>query len=239
MKDELQFKKCVPYEVDFRYLNEKVDFSLTVPNREPQKKSFWNLIQFFEDKAFIEPTRARSSDWISVECENAEYRIQCTNLIARHVLAILLNLQNDNKSIENYWYLYEIDDCFDVPMSRNSFFLAHDYKILLEDVGIATCCWEECDPNILVDRDLDSSTSWNAYQVALTKWYYQKFYQDTLKGQVLLIKENPSISFPFHKNARCFSKINSSLSSIDKKLKWLIIGAVLIVVKFIFLIRLS
>lgn len=47
---ELNVSKYIPYEVDFDYLEENVQFFLEVSNKEETKISFWKIIDFFSDK---------------------------------------------------------------------------------------------------------------------------------------------------------------------------------------------
>lgn len=238
-KEELKFEKYVPYEVDFDYINEKIDFLLTIPNEEPQKKSFWEIINFFNGKKIIERIKLSFFDTIRFESEDIEYFIKCKNLMAREILSISLNLQNEKKSLWCEWYFYDIDTCTEIPQAINYFFLANELKILEEKVTISTSIMNEYDPNILVESSLFLSpcgkplwSNMKANQRALAKWYFQKFYQETVTGQILFLRENSSLPNPFTN----YSNPNKSpiLSSIKTYLKYLLIVGVLILLKMLF-----
>ncbi len=228
MNKELKFKKYLQYYVDFEYLDEKVDFHITITEKEQEKKQFWDIIHFFKNKKILEPVDASFSKSIRIRCEDGEYSIESTNLIARQVLAVLLNLQSKEKSLYSSWYLYDYDSCNEMPQFIHSFFLAGDYKIIQEDVMISTSWMDDCDPNILVMSPLvgcynNSSTPlWSnmgANEDALTKWYYQKFYRENVKGQIIAIREN------FRPDGY------SSSSTTEAYLKWIMIACGLILLK--------
>ena len=112
-----------------------------------------------------------------------------------------------------------------------------------------------CDANILVERSLvtfenSSMPLWSNMekdQEATIFWYYQKFHQETNRGQILAIRENwnlkkdtasASIS-DYISNATDPSLCSSLgqislLSSINKKLAWAMVMMGAILVKMIF-----
>lgn len=238
---EIKFVKYARYNVDFEYLNQKVDFFLTIPNMEPKKEYFWAIIEFFKDKKIIKPADGSFLNSFSVICEDIEYTIECENLIARQILSILLNLQVQNKPLYSSWYRYDYNSCTETPQFIHSFFLAYDYKIILEDAEISTSWMDECDPNILVETlPAGSSNSsmplWSNIEAdlkATALWYYKKFYKETTIGQILSIREK-TVSSSLPKLQSTDSTLPdeiSLLSSIDTSLKWLVVAAVIIVVK--------
>ena len=233
------FKKFCPYEVDFDHLNEKVDFFITTASHDPKKEGFWDLIKLFKDKKIIKPIQAGFYRQFSVDCEDGKYEIQCDDIIGRQILSILLMLLSENKSIECFWYFYDHNVCNEMPQFIDSFFLVDGTKIISECVRISTS-WEKNDTNILVESSTvkchNSSTplwrNMEADQRASTLWCYQNFYQETITGQILAIREQPNV-LPISMTRATPHQI-SLLSSIDKSLKWLILGAGLMLVRMFF-----
>lgn len=247
---ELKVKAHIPYEVDFDYLHEKVHFSLTEKNRNPTDYQFWEIIQFFSKKKISQPVDASFSKTIYIKCDDVEYTINCENLIARQVLALTLNLQNEKKSFHNSWYLYDYDECTETPQFIHSFFLVDDHKII-DFARISTSWMDECDINILIEStpilsDNSSLPLWNNMKSnlkATTLWCYQKFYQETERGQILAIRKNLPNPDSFKTKTSFSAKslpLDPSLnkaflfSSINKKLKWIVVILIVILIKMIF-----
>ena len=249
---KLNVSKHVPYEVDFDYLEENVQFFLEVSNKEEIKTSFLKIIDFFSDKKISEPVDESFSD-VCVVCDDVTYKIRCKNLIARQVLAVILNLQNEKKPLWCLWCLYDYNSCNEMPQFIHSFFLAADSKIQLDNVQISTSWMNECDQNILVEASIaetpDSSMPlWSNMEEDLKArvlWYYQKFYQETENGQILAIRDNlkllESEKFNIFLPSKIFSSCssyssvdNALLFSINSKLKWavIILGAILLKIFF-------
>lgn len=239
---ELNVRKHIPYEIDFEYLNTKVEFFLEIPNENQKKVSFWEIIEFFSDKPYSEEVDSSFGSCIYVECSDIEYKILCKNLIARQVLSIMLNLQNEKKSLYSNWYLYDYDSCNEMPQFIHSFFLADSGKIQLERASISTSWMDECDQNIFVEETLvtvpDSSMPlWDNMeedQRAVAHWYYQKFYQETERGQILSIRENLSSVKSTDPVIPSTSMDQALLSSINRKLKFAVIVLIGILFKMLF-----
>lgn len=240
----LNFKERTRYEVDFGYLNTQVDFFLSTPDAENRKEQFYNIIEFFKGKKFAEPSDASFMKSFRVKCENFEYTVECNNLIARQILSVLLNLQDKGEAIYHSWYLYEYDRCNEMPQFIHSFFIAGSHRIVLENVEISSSWMDECDPNVLIESSVancpDSSvplwSNWEADLKAETTWYYQKFYQETILGQLAALKKRPKskkTSTPTTDQTSSVDQI-PLLYSIDKNLKWLICIAGLILLKLLF-----
>lgn len=243
MKNDLKFKKYIPYEVDFDYLDEKVDFLFSEADANPQKKSFWEIMSHFSENKILEVVDSSYSSGIKVHCERQNYLIECKNLVAREVLSVLLNLQMKNKPVETFWYLSDFDSCNEMPQFIHSFFLADAGNIILDDVTISTSWMDDYDHNVLIESSLikchnSSLPLWSNMeqnQNALTYWYYQKFYQETTRGQLLAIRENLSPIFPSSLLNKFLSSEQSiSTSPIERRLQWIImlLGAILIKMLF-------
>jgi hypothetical protein len=235
----LNIKKHVSYEVDFEYLNDQVDFFLTTPNAENKKEQFFNIIDFFKDKKFVEPSGASFMKSFRVKCDNFQYTIECSNLVARQILSVLLNLQDKGESIYHSWYLYDYDRCNETPQFMHYFFIASNHKIILETVSISSSWMDECDPNILINC-LDSFVPlWSNMEADLkaeTSWYYHKFYQETIIGQLQSLKrkfKSKKMPIPITNRSSSLDQI-SLLHSIDKCLKWLIFITAIILLKILF-----
>lgn len=233
---ELNFSKYTPYEVDFEYLEKNVEFFLEAPNENPEKLSFWKIMQLFSHKKILEPADASFLKSFCILCEGGEYNIECKNLIARQVLAVLLNQQNEGKPFECFWYLYDYDSCNETPQFIHSFFLAIDRKIQLNDVQISTSWMDECDQNILIESD-SSFSLWSNMEEnhkATTLWYYQKFYRETEWGQIISIRENLNTVGSIKSTVPSTSINQALLSSINRKLKFAVIILIGILFKMLF-----
>ncbi|HAB98227.1 MAG TPA: hypothetical protein DCE71_00175 [Parachlamydiales bacterium] len=131
------------------------------------------------------------------------------------------------------------------------FFLINDNKIMSDSVVISTSWMDECDTNILIEDkpfllENSSLSLWGnevTNMEAATFWYYQKFYQETTKGQTLAIREN--IANATASTSTCLSiktipSLHSSfgqvklLLSVNKKLAWLVAMMAVILVKILF-----
>lgn len=240
---DLNIKERIPYEIDFEYLNMQVDFFLTTPSAENKKEQFYSIIEFFKDKKFVEPSYASFMRSFRVKCENFQYTVECNNLIARQILSVLLNLQDKGEALYHSWYLYDYDRCNEMPQFEHSFFIAGDHKIILENVNISSSWMDECDPNVLIESSVancpDSSVPlWSNMEANLkaeTIWYYQKFYQETIIGQLSFLKKKPKskkMSIPIVDQSSPHDQI-TALASIDKSLKWLVCIAALILLKML------
>ncbi|WP_059358574.1 hypothetical protein [Parachlamydia acanthamoebae] len=241
---DLNFKERIPYEVDFQYLNTQVDFFLTTPDAENRKEQFYNIIEFFKDKKFVDPSDASFMRSFRVKCENFQYTVECNNLIARQILSVLLNLQDKGEAIYHSWYLYDYDRCNEMPQFIHSFFIAGSHRIVLENVRISSSWMDECDSNVLIESSVancpDSSLPlWSNMEADLkaeTTWYYQKFYQETIFGQLQSLKKKPKskkMLIPIA-NQHPSDDHASLLCSIDKSLKWLICITVILLLKIFF-----
>ena len=238
MTSDLKFKKYIPYEVDFDYIDEKVDFLFSESNSDPQKKGFGEIIRYFGENKVLKIVEPSYSSAMKVHCERHNYLIECENLVALQVLSVLLNLQMGNKPVWTFWYLSDFDSCNETPQFIHSFFLADTDNIILDDVTISTSWMNDYDPHVLIESSLitcDNSSRplWSNMkknQEARTYWYYQKFYQETKRGQLLAIRENLSPTL-----RPCMSS-NQSLceSTIEKKLQWIIILLGAILIKLVF-----
>lgn len=242
---DLNFKAYIPYEVDFEYLNAKVDFFLTTPDAENKQEQFFNIVKFFKDKKFLEPSSSYAlfTESVRVKCENFHYTIDCNNLVVRQILSILLNLQDKGESIYHSWYLYDFDSCNEMPQFIHSFFIAGTHRIVLETVRISSSWMDKCDPNVLIESSVvncqnSSIPLWSNMEADLkakTTWYYQKFYQETIIGQLQALKRKPTSKkkfIPITDQSSSLDQI-SLLCSIDKSLKWLICIAILILLKML------
>lgn len=230
--NELHFSKHTPYEVDFEYLETKVEFFLEAPNETPIKLSFWEIIKYFSEKKISEPVHGSFQTSFRIDYNDVIYRIRCENLIARQVLSVILNLQNEKKPIYSFWYLYDFNSCTESPQFIHSFFLANASKIQLDNVDISTSWMDKCDSKILIKSD-SSMPLWSNMegdQKATTLWYYQKFYHETDKGQILSIREN----LKSVESISCASIDQKLLSAVNKKLKFVVIILILILLKMIF-----
>lgn len=239
MKNEdLKFNKFIAYGIDFEYVEENVEFFLDTLEENSKKLSFWEIIKFFSDKRISEPVHGSFFDSFNVNCENVTYTIHCKNLIARQVLAVTLNLKNENKTIWCDWYLYDFNSCNEEPQFIHYFFLAGDKEIQLDNVRISTCWGVDYDPNILVKSE-DYEPLWSNEEEdskAITLWYYQKFYQETMRGKILTIRENLNLFdseeglisklLNLKMNPCCSSISQALLFSINRKLT---IGTILAV----------
>lgn len=165
---------------------------------------------------------------------------------------MLLNLQSEEKSIYSTWYLYDYNICNEMPQFVHSFFVAGNDRILLDNARISTSWMDDCDPNILVESTFitvpnSSMPLWSNMeedQKAITMWYYQKFYQESNRGQILSIRKNlinstASSATSILSNETKPSLHSSSgkislLSSINKKLTWGLAMMGLILIKVLF-----
>ncbi len=253
MNKDLKFKKHIAYTLDFDYLDEKVEFLLSEPDAETLKKSFSEIILFFSDKKLLEPVNSSFLGATYVKCEDIKYTVECKNHIARRVLSILLNLQDKKKPMHADWYLYDFDSCNEFPQEIHRFFLASDGKIILENAVISSSIMKnENDANILIDLNPvtvgdNSMPLWNnarSNEQALALWYYQKFYRESEKGQVLAIRESLSSSNShtvlrhlLPNNLDLSSHLSSKqilLSRINKKLTWIVIALGVFLLKLFF-----
>lgn len=248
---ELNFKKFVPYVVDFDYIDEKVDFYVTSPDTSEVKMGFSFIIQFFSDKTITEPIYASFQKSFFMSCDGSKYEIRCDNLIARRVLSEVLNLQNEKKPIHCIWYFYDLNSCNEQPQFMHHFFLVNDDKIVSDKVVISTSWMDKCDVNVLIEDEPflleDSSLPlWDNEEgdmKAATFWYYQKFYEETNRGQILAIKENiggATIATSTCLSIKTMPSLHSSfgqvrlLSSINKKLIWLVGMIAVLLIKILF-----
>lgn len=220
---ELNFEKYIPYEIDFQYLEENVEFFLDSPKGNLNKLSYQEIINFFSDKRISKTVKGSFFESFNIDCENLTYTIHCKNLIARQVLAVILNLNNEKRSIWCDWYLYDFNSCNEHPQFIHSFFLVDNGEIQLDNVSISTSWLDKCDPNILVtlanipnsskplwisrENIEDTMPLWSNEEEntkATAIWYYQKFYRETMTGQILIIRENLKL---FHSQQNLISKL--------------------------------
>ena len=106
------------------------------------------------------------------------------------VLDVLLNLRDE---IENpsacVWYWYDSDYVTDDPHQGYTFFIGHHDNILRERVMLSDYSSSGFDPSIFVSSGDTRIWSHDRYwEEAHTRYMYQKFYQETPQGRLMVLR---------------------------------------------------
>lgn len=112
---------------------------------------------------------------------------------SRSLLEALLDLRKDGiNGFDVNWFWYDRDSVTDDPHDSYSFFAVHKGNIVRERMAFNDYRDSGFDPSIFKAGD-DTSPIWfceNEWEAAHARFWYRKFYQETLTGQLMVLRED-------------------------------------------------
>ena len=121
---------------------------------------------------------------------------------------IKLRMKGVENPFDTAWCWFGSDYCVDDPLEADDFFLVHNKQIVLERWTLTRRPFHDerdgFDPTVFVVAD-QGADGWGhdaAQHGAVVRYWYRKFYQDTMPGQLMVLRDDRPELYYFPEGAQ-------------------------------------
>lgn len=113
-------------------------------------------------------------------------------------------LQLKKEGVEPFsaqWFWYDSDSCREDPIENYNFFVVYNDRIVREDVSFGDYANNGFDPDVFTEKN-DSDSIWfndSEWQTAWQILWYRKFYRDTQRGQLMVLRADEPILYHYER----------------------------------------
>ena len=240
----LEFKKFTPYKLNRELINKAELEIVDEHNKVIGKKTFVEVFRdIFNDEM---PYEYEQKDFIPLlVVTKGERKIYIeSHSYAAYILTIILDICKERKESINpfddlLWLYIERDHVLDDVHEFYHFFICNGKKILKERVSFSDAPGLNLPDNLFqIKKDYFCSSD-SAYELAMVRRCYEKFYRETDYGQLVALKERNEFEmqyfgrlFPDVGNVNFSQLFVFKLNQLQKQLRlitWLIVSVFILV----------